>query len=200
MKKCLVLVAVVSVLSCSTLVAQAQETPQNTADHDALREMLADAQDAINQHNVDEIVKYLDPNVNVIFQNAEVADGVPAVRAFYARMFDTNNPVLRNSSTKASASALSEIYGNTAVAYGATIDHYTFAAGMTMDLTSTWSATLVKENDSWKVVSLQFTSNLFDNPLLAKATALSKYFGIGGLIIGLILGFILVTFLRKKKK
>jgi ketosteroid isomerase-like protein len=200
MKKFLILVAVVSVFSCSTLVARAQETPQNTADHNALRAMLIDAEKAINAHQIDGIVKYLDPNVNVIFQNAEVADGVPAVQAFYTRMFDKNNPVLKDFSTKASADVLSEIYGNTAVAYGTTLDHYTFAAGMTMDLTSKWSATLVKENGQWKVVSLQFTSNLFDNPLLSKATASAKYFGIGGLIVGLILGFILVKILRKKKK
>ncbi len=77
MKKFLILVAVVSVFSCSTLVARAQETPQNTADHNALRAMLIDAEKAINAHQIDGIVKYLDPNVNVIFQNAEVADGVP---------------------------------------------------------------------------------------------------------------------------
>ena len=200
MKKFLILFAVVSVFSGSTLVARAQETPQNTADHAALRLMLQNAQTAVNTHNIDGLTQYLDPNVNVIFQNGEVADGVPAVQAFYERMFNGSNPVLKDFSTVASADKLSKIYGDTATAYGTDQDHYTFIGGTTMDLTSKWSATLIKENGSWKVVSLQFTSNIFDNPLLSKATASATYFGIGGLVIGLILGFLLFKILRKKKK
>ncbi len=175
------------------------DTTDREADHDALRIMLIDAEKAINEGRFDDMIKYLDPNVNIIYQNAEVADGISEVKAFQERIFSESNGVLKGIKTKVTADILTEFYGDTAIAYGTAVDHYTFVGGLEMDLKSKWSTTLVKEGTTWKVVSLQFTSNLFDNPLLAKAQAIAKYSAIGGLAVGLVLGFFTFRYLRRKK-
>jgi len=192
-------------VSAQTAIAQPTTTSiadvavDRTADHNALRAMLIEAEKAINEGNFDNVIQFLNPNVSVIYQNAEVADGLAEVKAFQARMFNTSGGVLKSFKTKVSADKLTKLYGDTAIAYGTSVDHFSFVGGLEMDLTSKWMATLIKENGSWKVVSLQFSSNLFDNPLLTSAKASSKYFGIGGLIAGLLIGFFGVRFFRKKK-
>ena len=195
-----ILVSGFSVSAFAQTSVSAADTSDPTADHEALRVMLTDAEKAINEGRFDDLTKYFDPNINVIYQNAEVADGIPEVQAFQKRILNDNGGVLKGFKTKVTADKLTEFYGDTAIAYGSAVDHYTLVTGKEMDVTSKWSTTLVKENGVWKVVSLQFTTNLFDNPLLSIAKASNKYFGIGGLVLGLILGFFGVKLLRKNNK
>ncbi len=195
-----ILVSGFSVSAFAQTSVSAADTSDRTADHEALRVMLTDAEKAINEGRFDDLTKYFDPNINVIYQNAEVADGIPEVQAFQKRILNDNGGVLKGFKTKVTADKLTEFYGDTAIAYGSAVDHYTLVTGKEMDVTSKWSTTLVKENGVWKVVSLQFTTNLFDNPLLSIAKASNKYFGIGGLVLGLILGFFGVKLLRKNNK
>ncbi len=195
----LILAGSFSLTTFAQTSTSAVDTSDRTADHNALRTMLIDAEKAINEGRFDDMIKYLDPNVNIIYQNAEVADGVAEVKAFQERIFNENGGVLKSIKTKVTADKLTEFYGDTAIAYGTAVDHYTFVAGMEMEVTSKWSTTLVKENGSWKVVSLQFTSNLFDNPLLTSAQSWNKYFALGGVALGLILGFIAFRFFRRSK-
>ncbi len=178
----------------------AVDTSDRSADHEALRVMLTDAEKAINEGRFDDLTKYFDPNINIIYQNAEVADGIPEVQAFQKRILNDKGGLLKGFKTKVTVDKLTEFYGDTAIAYGSAVDHYTLVTGKEMDVTSKWSTTLIKENGAWKVVSLQFTTNLFDNSLLSIAKASNKYFGIGGLILGLILGFFGVKLLRKNNK
>ena len=195
-----ILVSSFSISAFAQTSVSAVDTSDRTADHDALRVMLIDAEKAINEGRFDDLTKYFDPNINIIYQNAEVADGIPAVQAFQKRILNDKGGLLKGFKTKVTADKLTEFYGDTAIAYGSAVDHYTLVTGQEMDVTSKWSTTLVKENGVWKVVSLQFTTNLFDNPLLSIAKASNKYFGIGGLVLGLILGFFSVKLLRKNNK
>lgn len=195
-----ILVSSFSISAFAQTSVSAVDTSDRTADHDALRVMLIDAEKAINEGRFDDLTKYFDPNINVIYQNAEVADGIPAVQAFQKRILNDKGGLLKGFKTKVTADKLTEFYGDTAIAYGSAVDHYTLVTGKEMDVTSKWSTTLVKENGVWKVVSLQFTTNLFDNPLLSIAKASNKYFGIGGLVLGLILGFFSIKLLRKNSK
>ncbi len=94
---------------------------------------------------------------------------------------------------------MSEFYGdNTAVTYGTTIDSLTFVGGKKIDLHSRWTATLYKENGQWKIVSLQFGVNVFDNPILSAVKKSIVYFSLGGILAGLIVGVFIGK--RTKKK
>lgn len=167
--------------------------------HNELRAILADLQKALGDKDIPKIKSYLHPNVNVIYQNGEVADGVDAVEAFYKRMLTGDNPLLKNYSASVAVDQLSEFYGDTAVAYGSVIDSLSFADGQEIKLPSKWTATLVKENGQWKIVSLQFGVNVFDNPVLSAAKKSIIYFSFGGAAVGLILGLIITRFRKKGK-
>ena len=177
----------------------AVDTSDRTADHNALRAMLVEATKAINERDFKNVEKFLDPNANVIYQNSVVADGIAEVQAFQKKMYDGESAILKEYTADIQADKLTEFYGDTAIAYGTIVNHFTFTGGLQIDLPSKWAATLIKQNDEWKVVSLTLTSNIFDNALLTSAKASAKYFGFGGLISGLILGFLIFRFSRRNK-
>ena len=168
-------------------------------DYVILKNMLTEIEQAINKKDIDDVLAHLHPNVNIVFQNAEIVDGVEAVRAFDEKMLKGDSPILKGHSVKATVDKPAEIYGDTAVAYGTAVDRFQFAGGMDIEVTSKWTATLIKENDLWKVVSLQFSTNIFDNPLLNKANEMAKYFGIGGILLGLVLSWIFCRMRCRKK-
>ncbi|MDO8600957.1 MAG: nuclear transport factor 2 family protein [bacterium] len=170
--------------------------------HDELRAVMVDLQDALDSKDIEKIKSHLSPNVNVVLQDAEVADGIEAVDALYKRLFVGNAAILnlKSYSSRAQADVLSEIYENTAVVYGTITDSLSFSDWRgDIQVTSRWTATLLKEDGKWKIISLQLGANLFDNPLLNAATKSIKYFGLGGLVIGLIVGFFTAKIYLKKK-
>lgn len=176
---------------------------EHDADRQALREMLHQVERAINEKKFDELAGFLDPQANVIFENAEVADGAGAVTTFYRSLFEGDSAVLRDMKTKVEVNKPAEFYGNTAVAYGTAEDSLTTLAGETFTLSSVWAVTVVKEGSVWKVVSLQFTSNVFSNPILDFASSKARVNGFVGLVLGLLVSWVLIgsaVRLRKKGK
>lgn len=178
----------------------AQSTNNEDPRHNELRAVLTNLQKALNDKDIEKVKSYLNPNVNVIYQNGEVADGIGTVEAFYKRMLTGDNPVLKEYSVSVNVDKLSEFYGdNTAVAYGSTIDSLSFTGGSKMEVPSRWTATLFKQNGQWKIVSIQFGVNVFDNPVLSTAKKSITYFSIGGVIAGLILGMFISRLIKKRK-
>jgi len=53
---------------------------------------------------------------------------------------------------------------------GTCVDHFRLTSGKTFDLTSKWTATVVKNAGQWKVASYHTSSNIFDNPILNAAS------------------------------
>lgn len=82
--------------------------------------------------------------------------------------------------------------GDTGVAYGESHGRYELVGGMSFEVDTHWTSTLVKEDGKWLIASFQFGPSIFDNPLLDRAVR-SLYWGIGaagvvGLLLGLFLG------------
>ena len=81
--------------------------------------------------------------------------------------------------------------GNVAISSGEMKDHYVLGRGPSVDLNSRWSATLVKENDRWLLISFSASTNAFDNEVITLYLTSQKYLvsaiaGIIGLVVGVI--------------
>jgi hypothetical protein len=64
--------------------------------------------------------------------------------------------------------ALSILYDrDVAIAYGVTDDHYELADGKTFDIAARWTATLVRRDGGWKIAAFHYSTDMFDNPVLA---------------------------------
>jgi len=169
-------------------------------DHRKLKQMLIEAQAAINDKNIDEILPYLHPDAFLVLQNGEVLKGEKELKAFFDRVMKGPSSILESHSVVAEEAEPAWIYGDTAVAYGTSVDTFDFRGGEVFEVESRWTTTLLRHEGQWKVVSLQFTTDVFDNPLLNKArNSLFLASGVGAACgvgsVGLL--FLLVRLKRK---
>jgi len=172
---------------------------ENAADHQELRKILSDVQNSINNKEFKDVEKYLRPDVLITFQDAEVVKGVEGASEYLERKLTGGNAVLKDHHLTAQADEISNIIGNVAIAHGSATQDFKFAAGMEIKLDSKWTATLIKENGTWKAAAIHMSSNVFDNPLLTTAQKNLLFYLLGGFIAGLLTMFLGRKIFRNKK-
>ena len=177
---------------------QLDTTSGRTEDRQQLRVLLDRMEAAISALDIDAVLKLTQPEVIVTWQNAEVSRGQAQVRAYYDRMIKGGAPIVKRFSTKATLGAPAVFYGDSATAYGTTVDTYDLADGMSFTLNANWSTTIVKADGEWKVAALHFSTNLFDNALLDAAKRAAWIAGGAAFLVGLLVGWL--VFRRRGKK
>jgi ketosteroid isomerase-like protein len=181
------------------------EPPREAPEHDELRALHKAIIAAYNAGDLDKLVSYLDDNVVITWQSSRVNKNPQEVKAYFEEMTKGPNRVVESSTINPEVDAPSLLYndGKTAVAYGHSKDHYELTNGMKFDQDTRWSATLVKKDGAWKVVSIHISANEFDNPILDIAVRRTTWWAGGiGAAIGVIVGaaaFWLISRLRRKK-
>lgn len=180
-------------LLLSGLQAKAATTPLldpsggRIEDRQQLRVLLGEMEAQLNKLDIDALLKLAQPDVVITWQNAEVSRGHEQVRAYYNRMVKGAAPIVRRLSTKATLGGPAVFYGDTAVAYGTTVDRFDLTDGLDFALNANWSTTVVKTDGVWKVAALHFSTNLFDNALLAAAKRLAWIAAGGAFLLGIAL-------------
>lgn len=176
-----------------TVVAQADEE----ADRQQLREMLANVEQAINDRDLSTVIDYFLPESVVVFQNKTVLRGPDDLNAFFDKMLGSENSVLTDVKSTATIGAPAQFYdADTAVAQGELLDDYSFRGGSSMALASVWTTTLVRVDDSWRIASLHFSANVFDNPIIDK----SKRLLLWGILAGTVIGFALTWLIMRRRR
>jgi ketosteroid isomerase-like protein len=180
--------------SAPGIAAQTNASP--TADDvKQLDELRHGVVEAFNHRDVDAMLRYLDANVVVVWQNGEVNLGPEAVRKFYNRMMVDGvvksvsfDPVVQGRACQ----------GNMCVSEGTLQDSFTLNDGRVLPLNSRWTATVVRaEGGGWKIASFHASANVFENPVIKIAERkMGMIAGGGGLLLGLIIGALL--FRRKR--
>ncbi len=173
------------------------DTDPHAADREQMRAILSDVEEALNAHDFDQAARHLDQNGILTYYDAEVTQGHEAGREYFNRMLKDAAAVVKEYSLTGAVSAPAVFHGDTAVAYGTTEEHFKLAEGLEFVLHGRWSTTLQKKQDTWKIISLHFSSNLFDNPLLNSAKRLNWIIGGAAFAAGLLVMFILGRVLRR---
>lgn len=176
-----------------TISAQTNAATLDDVKHlDELRHGLVEA---FNHRDIDALLRYLDPNVVVVWQNGEINHGPEAVRQYYNRMMVQGvvksvsfDPVVQGRAC----------HGNICVSVGTLQDTFTLSDGKVLPLNSRWSATVLKSEDgNWKIAAFHASANVFDNPVInIAARKVGMIAGGGGFLLGLIAGALL--FRRRK--
>ena len=182
------LVTALSLLSLS-LPLTAQDDP-HAADRKLFLQYLDQVETALNEGDIDKIKPLLRDDIVVTFVNAEVTRGVDAIGDYYDKVLGGSNALLSGYQTRAEVSAPARFFGNTAVADGISTDTYTFPTGDTMEMPTRWNATLIREDDTWKVAQLNFSANPFTNPILGAVQDQLVTFSVAALIVGLLIGIV----------
>lgn len=182
------------------VAAQESQAGQEDPAHDELRAVRDSMIEAVNKQDLDRLLSHLHPNVVVTWLNGEVSRGPEEVRAYYNRMMTGPNRIVATIRVNPVVDRLSDLYGDTAVAYGSSSDHFELTAGMKFDVKSRWSATVVKQDGRWLVVNFHASTNMFDNELL-NMTKRTMYW-VGGIaaVVGVGLGVVIILVLQRLRR
>jgi len=177
-----------------TTSVSAQE--QRKADHDQLRELMKRGAEALNTRKLDAMAPHLHPEFTVVTVDNQKLRGLAEFKQYWIGLFEGKDAIVKSIETNPVADDLARFLDdNTAMSFGTSDDRYTFNDGEIRQMKSRWSAVLQKDSDTWKIVSVHFSSNLLDNPVLeATKRAVQKWALIAGAIgiaIGLALGFLM---------
>jgi hypothetical protein len=174
------------------LKARAADPDPYAQDRQALLKVFREIEAAINDQNVDRMVKQMHPQATVTWLNGEISRGHDEIKAYYHRMVKGEKRYIDKYLTAAEVGAPARFYGNgeVAVADGSMEDEFFPVARGPFRLSSRWTSTSAKIDGQWQVVSLHLSSNVFTNSLIEEATAAAWTTGIGGAVAGLIVGLL----------
>src|SRR5204862_3763530 len=77
---------------------------------------------------------------------------------------------------------------NTGVVHGTSSDKYHFTDGDIISMKTRWTAVVQKDKAVWKLVTVHFSADLLDNPVLDIAKSFAIKAALGGLVVGLLVG------------
>ena len=181
--------------------AEEIETAPEDPVHNELRTLRAELFDAYEKGEIEQLLKHIHKDAVITWQNGDFNRGRQGLREFYKKMMEGDDRIVENVTSKLTVDDLAIIYGgDVAVGYGKIDDEYHLTDGTDFDLTSRWTATIVKEDDRWVVASFHISANLFDNPILDKVKSYLIYVGIIAVIVGLLLGVIATKLVAKLRK
>jgi hypothetical protein len=179
----------------------ADAAPSDEVLHRELRALKDRATDAVNKHNEAALLQELDPNISFTAMNNEVVHGLQEAKAYYERMMTTSDRIVRDLSLTIAPDALTRLYngGTTGISTGASNAHFKLKTGMEFDIPLRWTATLVRSKDRWLLAGMQFSANVFDNPILSGLRATMIWVAVGGGIAALVIGFFLGRFWARRQ-
>jgi hypothetical protein len=228
MRNTLVAVLVVVAFACINMtVAVAQSTPPPTqpgasaggasvggaggasalpageaANVDKLREQL---KTAYAQGDIDAMLKYLHPQVVIIFPDGRILNGPGALKQYYNEMLHGPNHRVQ-SYTSDPVVTERYLHGDTVVSFGKMNDHYVLTDGNKFGLDSRFTTTAIRlpdgppETGGWMIRSFHSSTDAFDNPVLK--IVMRKTFwtsAIGALIVGIFVGIFLTRATGKRR-
>ncbi len=175
----------------------------DAASQEAIHEQLHVLRDrmfaAYEKRDMDALLADVMPNVVITWQNADRNIGHDEFREFYNRMMNPENGVVKDVSSSFAVDGPSFLYGDdAAIARGTQTDTFELNDGSNLTLHSKWTATVIKQNDAWKVASFHVSANIFDNPILDVAKGWLMTAGIAGAIVGLVIGLLIGRATRRK--
>jgi len=178
-------------------------TDNSTAGLDHLR---AAIKDAYNRGDTEAMVRYLHPEVVIVFPDGSVLKGRDALRDYYNRML--KGPDHRVVSYSADPVVESRtVHNDVGLSYGYMHDQYVLNDGKSFGLNSRFTVTVFKspdgppDTDGWMIRSFHSSADTFDNPILTMvAHRVFLIAGIGGLVIGTLVGLVAGALLFRRRQ
>jgi ketosteroid isomerase-like protein len=171
-------------------------------DHDALRQLLQTSLEAVNTRDYAKAQAILADPFSTTVTTQDHFTSFADLKAYFESLYTRDMLRMKTIKLEAAADAQSQIYtGTYAVATGSTSEFYELADGRAFDMKGRWTAVTAKQADgSWKLVALHMGTNFLDNPVLSAIEGKLVSMSVGGLVIGLLAGFMAGWFLRRRPR
>jgi len=150
--------------------------PDVEADHQALRVLKQNVVDALNGQDIDKLLTYFSKPFAFTTVTQEVLTSEDAVKDFYHRMLVSEDSPIKTYKVEPEADILTYFLSDkVGYCYGTSKDSYTLRRNdRTIEMTSRWTAVVVKENDQWKISVVHLGVDFTDNPIL-EANSMSMW-------------------------
>jgi hypothetical protein len=196
-KKNIIFVMLLIVFMCNK--ARADESDASI--HDELRGILKQVETAINTGRYDDMLPVLSENLRATPINQEFLTNRKEVSVYFNKWFGKEG-YLKKLEIKFTPDVVTELSEDKTwgLVYGTGIENYILSDSRKYELHTRWTALAVKESDGkWRIRSIHIGTNFLDNPILSMVEDNAKYFAIGGIVVGLILGLGLSWLMRRRK-
>ena len=169
---------------------------QDEAEHEALRKIKAAYEEAIKSNDLKKMAPYLGPGVSGVMVTGEEVKGLEGLQAYWNKIKALMGPGGKYEVTLKPEK--SELFGDIALARGSTEDLVRTDTGKTYHFSSLWTAICRKDNGQWKIIRMQGTMDPITNPFVnARVQFTRMAYGIGGLLLGVILAIVIGLARRK---
>jgi uncharacterized protein (TIGR02246 family) len=160
------------------------------SDRAALRVIKAAYEDACKSGDPQKLAAHLGPNATGVMVTGEEVSGLEGIKAYWAKIQSLMGPGATYST--AITVDTTDIFGDTSVSRGTTDDVVRLGNGREMKFGAHWTAVCRRENGAWKIHRMQASLDPINNVFIAARIVGAKMtYGIGGVVVGLILGFVL---------
>ena len=176
------------------------EAPDQTI-HDELRGLLHGIEQAVNEERYGDLAPYFHQDMRVTTINQEVLASPGEIAPYFQRWFGPGG-FLKKVDMTLTADALTRLdpekrYG---MVTGSGLEKYMLTDGRSFDMKTRWTATLARSEDGkWRILALHIGTDFLDNPVLAAVEKSLVYFAAGGMAAGLVIGLLVMAFLRRRK-
>src|ERR1700730_9117360 len=181
-------------------------TPQTVDESSAgLDHLRAALKDAYAKGDIDAMMRYLHPDVKVVFPDGSILKGPQAFRNYYQQMMTAPNHRVVSYSADPQIESRT-VHNDVGLSYGYMNDRYVLNDGRSFALNSRFTVTVFKspdgprDTDGAMIRSFHASADAFDNPIITMvAQGVFWRAGIGGAVVGTVLGLIIVIFARRRK-
>jgi len=198
MKRCLLLV----ILTLALVIGVGAEEKDH-ADHEELRALLHGVEQAMNSQKYTDLLPYFHQNLRVTMINQEVVTKPEGLDPYFKDWIGPGKYV-KSLNMKLTADDLTEFYGTGpsrfGVVRGAGTEDYDLTDGRRLEMKTRWTATVVKDNGKWRILTLHIGANFYKNPIVEQFQNATKTYAIAGLVAGALGGGLLVFLLTRPKK
>lgn len=163
--------------------------PALAGEERAIQNLFANVERAVRERDKTTLIDSATECHLMISKNGETVVGKAALAAYLNKMIGYA-PSIKSLQSTVDMSPEIQFYDETAIAHGRSRDHYTFADGLDLDLTTYWTATLVRDAERWRIAAVHYSFNLFDNGMLDVACRGMFLAAAGGALAGIIAGLL----------
>jgi ketosteroid isomerase-like protein len=154
--------------------------------------------EAVNTRDFSKIAPYLHPTFTITTVDNQVFHSAEEFEAYWNEQFsDIIEAITLDLQVDEERVFLSP---KTEVAYGFASSTFDFKSGHQEQMPMRWTAVMQKVGDDWLIQSIHFSSNLFNNPVLASAQRIGRWGAIAAGLGGLVVGAIAVWFFPRGKR
>lgn len=177
---------------------------QTQAIHQELRGLLHGIETAVNSEKYNDLMPFFSEKMRVTTINQQVLSKPSEIEGYFKGWFGEGG-YLKKLDIKLTPDELTQLYGvpgnpSWGLVRGAGTENYQLTDGRYLAMKTRWTATVIKESDGkWRILALHIGTNFFDNPIFDEVYGKIKWYAIGGLMLGLLLGALGMAFLRRKK-